>query len=447
MRKQIVAIVGRPNVGKSTLFNRLCKKRKAIIDFEPGITRDRKYEDVVWNGKKFTIIDTGGIVADSDEPMDKHIQHQADIAIEEADWILFVVEAKTGVTDLDMMLAQRLMPFRDKVMLVANKVDNDKDELEIYEFMQLGFGEAFPIAANAGRNTGNFLDELLELMPETIDDDYVVHDDRIQIAIVGKPNVGKSSITNCLLGEQQLIVSDIPGTTRDSIDSVIKYYGKEYVLVDTAGLRRKSKVKYGVEYFSSMRTIDSIDRADVVVLVISADEEISNQEQRISSYVRRKYKDLIVVVNKWDLPEKDNATTGKFIKKIREELSFIDYAPILFVSAKTTQRIHKIMETVVSVSDESNKRVTTSMLNNFLEKVVYRHQPSHKTGKRIKFFYITQAGVHPPTFIFFCNDATLIKEEYKRYLHNQIRREFGFEGATIKLIFKGRKEDDFSTEY
>jgi GTP-binding protein len=447
MRKQVVAIVGRPNVGKSTLFNRLSRKRTAIIDFEPGITRDRKYEDVAWNGKKFIIIDTGGIVADSDEPMDHLIRMQAELAMDEADWILFLVDAKTGVTDLDMMIGQILGRKREKVMLVVNKVDNEKDELEIYDFMQLGFGEPFPIAANSGRNTGNFLDELLTNMPETMDDDFEEEHDNLHIAIVGKPNVGKSSITNCLLGEDQLIVSDVPGTTRDSIDSVLKYYGQEYVLVDTAGLRRKSKVKYGVEYFSSMRTIDAIDRADLVILIISADEEISNQEQRIASYVRRRFKDLIVVVNKWDLPEKDNSTLGQFVNKIKEELSFIDYAPILFVSAKTGQRISKIMEKVVEVTEESNKRIPTAQLNEFLEKIVYKHQPSHKTGKRIKIFYLTQAGVHPPTFIFFCNDATLIKDEYKRYLHNQIREEFGFVGATIKLVFKGRKEEDVSVEY
>jgi GTP-binding protein len=269
----------------------------------------------------------------------------------------------------------------------------------------------------------------------------------LNIVIYGPPNAGKSTFVNKLAGVEKAIVTHIPGTTRDSIDSVLKYYGEDYVLVDTAGLRRKSKVKYGVEYFSTMRTIDAIDRADVVILVIDAVDEISNQEQRIASYVRRGYKDLIVVVNKWDLPIKDNTTVGSFIKHIKDELAFIDYAPILFVSALRGQRMSKIMEVVNEVRDESNKRIPTSQLNEFLQKVVYKHQPSHKTGKRIKIFYITQAGVHPPTFIFFCNEVSIIKEEYKRYLHNQIREAFGFKGATIKLIFKGKKEEDVSVEY
>lgn len=449
MKKTIVAIVGRPNVGKSTLFNRLCKKRSAIVDFESGITRDRKYEEVEWNGRSFVIVDTGGIVADSNESMDKLIRAQAELAIEEADWIVFLVDAKTGTTDLDMEIAKILRQHSQKVILVANKVDNEKDDLELYDFMQLGFGDPFPIAAASGRNTGNFLDELLSCIETTIVEDEEEVEDDIKVAIVGRPNVGKSSIVNRLLGEAKQIVTDVPGTTRDSIDSLIRYHNKAITLIDTAGLRRKTKVKYGVEYFSVMRTIDAVNRADVVVLILSADEEIANQELKIASYARRTYKDLILVVNKWDLPEKDNSTMGKFVTKIREDLAFVDYAPILFTSALTGQRVHKILDAVLQVEEESFKRIPTAELNKFLEKIVHRHSPSHPTGKHIRFLYCTQPLVHPPTFMFFSNDPLSLSEQYKRYVHNQLRDEFGFTGATIKLVFKGRGrgEDATNVEY
>lgn len=445
MRKQVVAIVGRPNVGKSTLFNRLCRKRSAIVDFEAGITRDRKYEDVEWNGKVFTVVDTGGIVADSNESMDQMIRYQAAIAIEEADFILFVVDAKTGVTDLDLAIAKMLRTHSEKVMLVVNKVDNEKDEFDLFEFLQLGFDDAFPISASQGRNTGKFLDELMSNIPaQEVSEE---EEDTIKIAIVGKPNVGKSSIVNKLLGSEQVIVSEIPGTTRDSIDTDLRYKGKKLTIIDTAGLRRKSKVKYGVEYFSSMRTLETVDRADVVLLVVSAEEEISNQEQRIASYARRKYKDLIIVVNKWDLPEKDNSTIGKYVTMIRSELNFIDYAPILFISALTGQRVQKILETVLEVSEASHVRIPTAQLNEFRESFINKHAPTHHTGKHIKLKYMTQVEMHPPTFLIFCNTPKLLSEAYKRYIHNQIREKFQFKGATIRIVFKGKDPDEPDIEY
>lgn len=442
MRKYIVSIVGRPNVGKSTLFNRLCRKRTAIVDFEAGVTRDRKYEDVEWNGKVFKLVDTGGIVYDSNEAMDKMIQHQAILAIDESDLILFMVDAQTGTTDLDKAIAKILSPHRDKVMLVANKADSEKFEWEVYDFLQLGFGDAFPISASHGRNTGNFLDELMSLMPGTQDAYAEDKPGDTRIAVVGKPNVGKSSIVNLLLGESKQIVTDIPGTTRDSIDTPFRYHGKDYILIDTAGLRRKTKVNYGVEYFSSMRTIDAVDRCDIVVLVLTADEELSAQDIKIASYARRRMKEIMVVYNKWDLVDKSTGTTMEYIKELHYQMPFLQFAPVLFISAKTSQRIHRIMETVVQIEEESQKRVPTAELNKFMETVVEHRPPTHPTGRHVKIFYLTQAAVKPPTFIFFCNTPALVTENYRRFLHNQIREMFKFEGVSIRLIFKGRHKDD-----
>jgi GTP-binding protein len=442
MRKHVVSIVGRPNVGKSTLFNRLCRKRVAIVDPEAGITRDRKYEDVEWNGKVFKLVDTGGIVFDSGEAMDKMIRHQAILAIDESDLIIFMVDAQTGSTDIDREIARILYPHRDKVMLVANKTDSEKFEWELYDFLQLGYGDPFPISASHGRNTGNFLDELLKLMPDTKDAADEPADERIKIAVVGKPNVGKSSIVNLLLGQEKQIVTDVPGTTRDAIDSVFRYHGNEYVLIDTAGLRRKTKVNYGVEYYSVMRTIEAVDRSDVVVIVLAADEPLSAQDVKIASYAKRRLKEVMVVFNKWDLVEKDSGSTGRFIANLHEEMPFLQYAPVLFISAKTSQRINRVMETVVKIEEESKKRISTSELNRFMEQVVERRPPTHKTGKHVKIHYVTQAAVKPPTFVFFCNQPALVSENYRRYLQNQIRDMFSFEGVSIKLIFKGKKESE-----
>lgn len=396
MRKHVVSIVGRPNVGKSTLFNRLCRKRVAIVDPEAGITRDRKYEDVEWNGKVFKLVDTGGIVFDSGEAMDKMIRHQAILAIDESDLIIFMVDAQTGSTDIDREIARILYPHRDKVMLVANKTDSEKFEWELYDFLQLGYGDPFPISASHGRNTGNFLDELLKMMPDTKDAADEPADERIKIAVVGKPNVGKSSIVNLLLGQEKQIVTDVPGTTRDAIDSVFRYHGNEYILIDTAGLRRKTKVNYGVEYYSVMRTIEAVDRSDVVVIVLAADEPLSAQDVKIASYAKRRLKEVMVVFNKWDLVEKDSGSTGRFIANLHEEMPFLQYAPVLFISAKTSQRINRVMETVVKIEEESKKRISTSELNRFMEQVVERRPPTHKTGKHVKIHYVTQAAVKPP---------------------------------------------------
>lgn len=442
MRKYVVSIVGRPNVGKSTLFNRLCRKRSAIVDFEAGVTRDRKYEEVEWCGKLFILVDTGGIVFDSTEPMDKMIRHQAMLAIDESDLILFMVDAMTGTTDMDMEIARILFPHRDKVMLVANKADNEKYEWELFDFLQLGFGDAFPISASQGRNTGNFLDELISMIPQTADAyTDAVSEPSTRIAVVGKPNVGKSSIVNLMLGNEKQIVTEIPGTTRDSIDSSFRYHGREYILVDTAGLRRKTKVNYGVEYFSTMRTVEAVDRCDIVVLVLAADEPISQQDIKIASYAKRRLKEIMIVFNKWDLVEKDSKSTGRFLTDLHNQMPFLQFAPVQFISAKTGQRINRVMETVVKIEEEAQRRIPTSELNRFMETVIERRPPTHPKGKYVKIYYVTQASVKPPTFVFFCNQASYVTENYRRFVHNQLREMFSFEGVSIRLIFKGRKGD------
>ena len=440
MRKSIVAIVGRPNVGKSTLFNRICRKRSAIVDFEEGVTRDRKYEEAEWSGHNFVVVDTGGIIPKSSNSIDKAVKFQAEIAIEEADFILFVVDTKTGTTAIDMEVAKILSPHREKVLLVANKADNEKDELEVYEFLQLGFGDPFPIAAVHGRNTGNFLDEVVKNI-DTLASNEIEEEDVIKVAIVGKPNVGKSSLVNRLSGKEGNIVTDIPGTTRDSIDLNLTYKGKKFTFIDTAGLRRKKRIKYGVEYFSTMRTIESINRADIVLLLLDANDDISTQDQRIASYAARNYKEIILIYNKWDLIEKDNSTIGKYIEKIKSELKFVEFAPVIFISALTGQRAHKIYELLLEVDEESKKRIPTSQLNKFLQKVTTKFPPSHSSGKHSMIYYCSQVKTQPPTFVFFCNNAKLITTHYRRYLHNQLRDEFKFSGASIKTIFRSREKE------
>ena len=385
MRKNVVAIVGRPNVGKSTLFNRICKKRSAIVDFEEGVTRDRKYEEAEWSGKKFVIVDTGGIIPKSDSSIDKAVKFQAEVAIEESELILFVVDVKVGTTSTDLEVAKILSPHRKKVLLIVNKVDNEKDDLEIYDFMQLGFGAPIPIAAVSGRKIGDFLDLLIS----NINDDEIEEEeiDEIKIAIVGKPNVGKSSLINKLIKREANIVTDIPGTTRDSIDFVIEHNNEKIRFIDTAGLRRKKRIKYGVEYFSNMRTIESINRADVVLAVIDANDDISSQDQKIISYASRNFKDIILAINKWDLIEKDNSTTGEFVRDIREKLRFVEYAPIIIISALTGQRIHKIFDLILKVKEESSKRISTSKLNDFLKKTTAKFPPSHSSGKHAKIYF------------------------------------------------------------
>ncbi|MBN2461600.1 MAG: ribosome biogenesis GTPase Der [Candidatus Cloacimonetes bacterium] len=438
MRKNIVAIVGSSNVGKSTLFNRICHRRSAIVDFKEGSTRDRRYEDAEWNGHYFTVVDTGGILPKSRDNLDRAVKLQAEMAIAEADLILFLVDTKVGATAVDKDIARILYPQREKVILVANKVDSDKDKLEIYDFLQLGLGEAFPVAAIQGRNVGNLLDKLIELLPHYSEEPET--EEILKIAIVGKPNVGKSSVLNRLTGKNDSIIDPKPGTTRDTVDTRIRYHGKPLLLIDTAGLRRKGKVDYGVEYFSVVRTIEAIERAHLVLLVLDATQEIATQDQKIASYVWRRFKDTIILVNKWDLIHKDNATPGEFIVRIREQLPFLQYCPVMFVSALTGQRIHRILERIMEVTEESRKRITTAELNRFLNRITIKYAPSHSSGKHARIFFGTQIKTSPPVFVFFCNNPQLITTHYRRYLNNQLREEFGFSGTAFKIFFRGRNE-------
>lgn len=439
MKKSIVAIVGRPNVGKSTLFNRICKKRSAIVDFEEGVTRDRKYEEAEWCGYEFVVVDTGGIIPHSDDSIDKAVKFQAEIAIMEADLILFVVDVKVGITAMDMQIAKILAPQRDKVLLTVNKVDNEKDELSVYEFMRLGFGEPFPVAAVSGRNTGNYLDEIVKYLPRR---ESRRDEDKLRVAIVGKPNVGKSSIINRLIGEDTTIVTDIPGTTRDSIDSQLTYHGRKIVFIDTAGLRKKSRIKYGIEFFSTMRTIESVNRAQLVLVIIDATQELSQQDKRIASYAHRNFKDIIIVFNKWDLVEKETNTVNQYRKMVVEEMPFVEFAPLMFVSARTGLRVHSLLDKIIAVEKESGKRIATSELNDFLQTIMHRYPPSHSSGKHVKIYYGTQIRTNPPTFAFFCNNPKLVTVFYRRYLMNKIREQYKFSGAPIKLFFRGRESYD-----
>jgi GTPase len=438
----IVAIVGRPNVGKSTLFNRLCHKRKAIVDPEAGVTRDRKHETTDWNGRRFIVVDTGGIVPRPELSMDQAIRDQALLAAREADLVIFLVDIHTGPTGIDLEIAHILEECREKVMLVANKADNEKHDLDLHEFYQLGYGEPFAISAVHGRNTGNFMDQVLSRLQFPDVEPPVEEEERaIRIAISGRPNVGKSSIVNRLFGTDVVIVDDIPGTTRDSIDTVFRYKGRKLVLIDTAGLRKKARVAFGIEYFSSMRSIEAIRDADLVILVMDAELDVSTQDQRIASFASRNHKDTILVVNKWDLIPKETSTTETYVKRIHKFMPFMTHAPVVFVSALTGQRVRRIPELILEVDEESHKRIPTSQLNEFLAATIRRVPPTHPNGRHVKIRYCTQAAVHPPTFVFFCNDVKLITEKYRRFLYNQLREAFGFKGAAVKMQFRGRNDD------
>lgn len=439
MSKPIVAIVGRPNVGKSTLFNALAGEKISIVKDYPGVTRDRIYADVTWLNSQFTIIDTGGIEMDSKDIILSQMRQQAEIAIETADVIMFLVDVKQGLVDSDFKVADMLRKSKKPVILVVNKVDNfDKYMPDVYEFYNLGIGEPFPIAASSKLGIGDMLDEVIANFKTIASSDE--EDERPKIAIVGKPNVGKSSIVNKLLGEERVIVSDIAGTTRDAIDTAIKWNGKEYVFIDTAGLRRKSRIKEDLERYSIIRTISAVERADLVVLVIDAEEGVTEQDAKIAGVAHERGKGIIICVNKWDLIEKDNKTVSKYTNEIRRILSFMPYAQIMFVSAMTGQRLPKVFEMIETVIQYQNLRVATGVLNEIVTEAVAMHQPPSDKGKRLKIFYVTQVSVKPPTFVIFVNDKELMHFSYTRYLENQIREAFGFTGTSLRFIVRERKE-------
>ena len=439
-RKSLVAVVGRPNVGKSTLFNALAGERISIVKDTPGITRDRIYADVTWLDKNFTLIDTGGIEPDSKDIILSQMREQAQIAIDSADVIIFLVDVKQGLTDDDSNVAQMLRKSHKPVVLAVNKVDDYKKYMaDVYEFYNLGIGEPIPISAANRLGIGELLDEVIKFFPEG---EVVEEDENIpKVAIIGKPNVGKSSIINKLLGEDRLIVSDIAGTTRDAVDTNLKYDGKEYILIDTAGVRRKSKIKEELERFMIVRTVAAVERCDVCVLVIDATEGITDQDAKLAGIAHERGKGLIIAVNKWDLVEKNDKTVNTFNDFIKDMLSFAPYAEILYISAKTGQRLPKLYNLIDVVNENHSLRVQTGVLNEIMAQAVAMQQPPTDKGKRLKLYYITQVAVKPPTFVIFVNDKNLMHFSYTRYIENRIRESFGFKGVPLKFIIRERKED------
>lgn len=441
MSKPIVAIVGRPNVGKSTLFNALAGEKISIVKDFPGVTRDRIYAEVTWLTNQFTMIDTGGIEPESKDMMLSHMRQQAEIAIETADVIMFIVDVRQGLVDADFKVADMLRRSGKPVVLVVNKVDNfDKFMPDVYEFYNLGIGDPHPVSAASKLGLGDMLDEVIKhFKPEDMIEE---EDERPRIAIVGKPNVGKSSIINKLLGEDRVIVSDIAGTTRDAIDTTVKYHGKEYIFIDTAGLRRKNKITEDIERYSIIRTVSSVERADVVVLVIDAAEGVTEQDAKIAGIAHERGKGIIIAVNKWDAIEKDDKTIYKHTNKIKEVLSFMPYAEIIFISALTGQRLNKLFDLIEQVIQNQNLRIATGVLNEIMAEAVALQQPPSDKGKRLKLYYITQVSIKPPTFVIFVNDKSLMHFSYTRYIENKIREAFGFAGTSLKFFIRERKEKE-----
>jgi len=440
MSKPIVAIVGRPNVGKSTLFNTLAGERISIVKDTPGVTRDRIYADVSWLDYNFTMIDTGGIEPESGDIILSQMREQAQIAIDTADVIMFIVDVRQGLQDADSKVADMLRRSHKPVVLVVNKVDSfEKFQADVYEFYNLGIGDPFPVSATEKTGLGDMLDEVVKYFPESAKEE--VEDERPKIAIIGKPNVGKSSLVNKLAQEDRVIVSNIAGTTRDAIDTVIKYNKQEYVFIDTAGIRRKSKVTEDIERFSIIRSVAAVERADVVILVIDATEGVTEQDAKIAGIAHDRGKGIIIAVNKWDAIEKNNDTVKEHTQDIRDVLSFMPYAEILFISAKSGQRLHKIFEMIDIVIENNSMRVATGVLNEIVTEAVAMQQPPTDKGKRLKIYYVTQVSVKPPTFVIFVNDKNLMHFSYTRYLENRIRDTFGFRGTALKFITRERKEE------
>lgn len=439
MSKPIVAIVGRPNVGKSTLFNQIGKKRVSIVEDFPGVTRDRIYLDAEWLNREFTMIDTGGIETDTEDKILTAIRHQAKLAMEEADAILFLVDGRAGVTTADEEVATILRRTKKPVILGVNKIDNINNQELIYDFYTLGLGEPIPISAVNSMNLGDLLDKIIEVLPE----ESHVHDDKdeIRVSLIGRPNVGKSSLVNAMLGEDRVIVSDIPGTTRDAIDTHFIKDGITFSLIDTAGMRRKGKIDLPVERYSVMRSLRAVDRSDVVLMVIDATSGVTEQDKKIAGYAHEAGKAVVIVVNKWDLVEKDDKTTLRFTEDIRHELIFMQYAPVVFTSALTKQRVHRLTELIKYVADQHTMRVQTSVLNEVITDAVDINPPPSVKGRRLKIFFATQPDVKPPTFILFVNDPEIMHFSYLRFIENRLRESFGFEGTPIKLIVRGRKEE------
>jgi len=438
--KPIVAVVGRPNVGKSTLFNALAGQKISIVKDTPGITRDRIYADVTWLDRTFTLIDTGGIEPDSKDVILSQMREQAEIAINTADVILFMVDVRQGLVDADAKVADMLRRSQKPVILVVNKVDHiDKYMADVYEFYNLGIGEPYPVSASNRLGLGDMLDEVIKYFGEEGKEEE--EDDKVRVAIVGKPNVGKSSLINKMIGENRLIVSDIAGTTRDAVDTPVTHNGKEYVFIDTAGLRRKNKIKEELERYMIVRTVSAVERADIVVLLIDAVEGVTEQDAKIAGIAHERGKAVIIAVNKWDAIEKNDRTVKEYESRIREILSYMPYAEIIYISAMTGQRLNKLYDLIDMVAENHAMRVATGVLNEIMAEAVALQQPPSDKGRRLKLFYITQAAVKPPTFVIFVNDKDLMHFSYTRYIENKIREAFGFKGTPLKFIIRERKEN------
>lgn len=441
MAKPVVAVVGRPNVGKSTFFNYLAGRRISIVEDTPGVTRDRIYTEVEWRNRKFTLIDTGGIEPYSEDRIMQQMKQQAEVAVEMADVIVFMVDVKDGMTASDKEIAALLRKSNKPLLLVANKVDRvGEPPAEMYEFYNLGIGDVLPVSSIHGLGMGELLDEIFSFFPGTDEEDY--EEDVIKVAVIGKPNSGKSSLINRVLGEERVIVSDIPGTTRDAIDTYVADGEDKYVFIDTAGIRRQSRITENIERYSAIRSWTAIERADVCLIMIDAKDGVTEQDAKIAGYAHEQGKASIIVVNKWDLIEKETGTLEEYRKTVLEKLGFMTYAPVLFISVKTGQRVDKIFELIKYVADQSALRVSTGMLNDLLNEAVSMVQPPSDKGKRLKIFYITQAGVKPPTFVIFINNRELFHYSYERYIENQLRKSFGFEGTPLRFIHREKNEKE-----
>lgn len=437
MAKPVVAVVGRPNVGKSTFFNYLCGKRISIVEDTPGVTRDRIYAEAEWRNRKFTLIDTGGIEPYAEDKILQQMRRQAEVAVDMADVIVFMVDAKGGMTASDKEIAIMLRKSQKPVIIVANKVDRvGEPPAEMYEFYNLAMGDVMPVSSLHGLGMGDLLDEIFKYFPENSEEDY--DDDVIKVAVIGKPNSGKSSLINRIVGEERVIVSDIPGTTRDAIDTYIEIGEDKFVFIDTAGIRRQSRITENIEKYSALRSWAAIERADVCVIMIDAQDGVTEQDTKIAGYAHEQGKASVVVVNKWDLVEKETGTLEEYRKTVIEKLGFMQYAPVLFISVKTGQRVQKLLELVKFVNEQASLRISTGMLNDLLNEATAMVQPPSDKGKRLKLYYGTQSAVKPPTFIIFVNDMELFHYSYERYIENQLRRSYGFEGTPIRIIHRER---------
>lgn len=442
MGKPIVAIVGRPNVGKSTLFNIFANSRISIVEDTPGVTRDRLYADTEWLDNEFMMVDTGGIEIMNTDKIAVSIRQQAQIAIAEADVILFVCDARAGITHEDAEVAKMLRQSKKPIVLAINKADSPKQEMEIFEFYNLGIGEPIPVSAANHLGLGDLLDAVVEKFPETSAYGEDGNEDEIKVALIGRPNVGKSSIFNTLVGEERSIVSDVAGTTRDAIDTPVIREGQKFLFIDTAGMRRKAHIDEPIEKYSIIRSLRAVDRSDVVLMVIDAIDGITEQDKKIAGYAHEAGKGIVLVVNKWDLYDKDNTSTLRYTENLRRELVFMQYAPVVFVSAMTKQRIHRLPEVIHYVAEQNAMRISTSVLNQVVEDAIAINPPPTEKGQRLKILYATQVKIKPPTFVIFVNEPEIMHFSYQRYLENKLREAFGFEGTPLQMIIRGKNEEE-----